>query len=45
MVENRVDGVECGGVVFGSASELRRGELCSSGVGAIWRGRAVCVLS
>jgi hypothetical protein len=45
MVENLDAGVECGGVVFGSASGFTRGDLGSSGVGAIWRGSAVCVLS
>jgi hypothetical protein len=35
MVENLDEGAECGGVVFGSASEFRSGDLCNSGVGAI----------
>jgi hypothetical protein len=45
MVENLDAGTACGGVVLGSASGFTSGDLCSSGVGAIWRGSAVCVLS
>jgi hypothetical protein len=45
IVENLDADTECGGVVLGSASEFTSGDLCSSGVGAIWRGSAVCVLS
>jgi hypothetical protein len=45
MLENLDEGAECGGVVFGTASGFTSGDLCNSGVGAIWRGSPVCVLS
>jgi hypothetical protein len=45
IVENLEEGAECGGVDFGSARGCTSGDLCGSGVGAIWRGSAVCVLS
>jgi hypothetical protein len=45
IVENLEEGTACGGVDFGSVRGFASGDLCGSGVGAIWRGSAVCVLS
>lgn len=45
ILENLDGGADCGGVDLGSASGFTSGDLCNSGVGAIWRGSAVCVLS